>query len=108
MVGRTFSILDAMVLVAATAAGVKVISLWTRPEDISGHFRSFQDGAFLVRFVAGTLAFYWAVAVVLLRLRRPRPPLRSLGRQPGFVACYSVALAFLATASLGGYVLIRP
>ena len=33
-------------------------------------------------------------AVFLLRLRTPRPPWRSLLRQPGFVACLSVLVAF--------------
>ena len=89
---RSFSILDAMVLVAATAVGLKIISFWIRPEDLSGQFRSFQNGTSLLRFIADTLGFSWAVDVPLLRLRRPRPPLRFLGRQPGFVACYAVVL----------------
>ena len=35
-----------------------------------------------------------------IRLRRPRPPLRELLRQPGFVACSSIILAALVLVDL--------
>jgi hypothetical protein len=35
----------------------------------------------------------WTAAIVVLRLRGPRPPRRQLWRQPGFVACFAVIFA---------------
>ncbi len=49
----------------------------------------------------------WMVTSFLLRLRQPRPPLRSLAVQPGFAAAFAVVVALLINAvalrSIGDY-----
>ncbi len=99
---RKPTVLDALAMVAAVAVGLA----WTR------HFQSFENGSevypapddvppdfFRIRvFAWWILCLSHCVAVVtlgvlLLRLRKPRPRLRSLTRQPGAVACGAVVFA---------------
>ncbi|MFO0954348.1 MAG: hypothetical protein U0835_24955 [Isosphaeraceae bacterium] len=42
----------------------------------------------------GPVLMTWTVAVVLLRLMPPRPPMRRLFLQPGAAACGAVAIGF--------------
>ena len=96
---RPFTILDAMILIAATAAGLGVTRDWAEPffmdmlrvyevPPVSGLVNT--AGAVLT-----PITFYWTIAAVGIRLRRPRPSLRRLGRQPGLVACLAVILEAL-------------
>jgi hypothetical protein len=111
---RKFSILDAMVLVAATAVGLAFLR--ASVGDFSELGARMQDS---VRVLAGPLdhwgawglAIYstcvqaaalsipfgwaWSVAILLLRLRRPRPRRRRLACQPGAIACYSAAITLV-------------
>ena len=55
--------------------------------------------SWLPLFVFGLVPRYIALSMVCLlamRLRRPRPNLRSLSRQPGAVACAAAAAAMAA------------
>jgi hypothetical protein len=108
---RKCTVLDAMILVAAVAIGF----LWTRyfvHSDRGGELYPGQfDGGppvdgprFMIRI---EIASWWvmglshcvaviAIALLVLRLREPRIPLRQLARQPGTVACTAVFLAVMA------------
>ena len=120
---RRFTLLDAMVLVAATAAGLAV-GLSTRsepfhfrggatpfgewpslePVDFSGgllQWKTYRETHMLltgIAYQAMPLTFPWTLAVLALRLRRPRPSLRRLAHQPGFAACVAVAVMSVAGA----------
>ncbi len=108
---RPFTLLDAMILVAATAAALPAVQMIGIGIGIVGPGDNLVDE--LVAFVAagefrelGALLTYlpvpvgaaWTVALIPLRLRRPRPPWRRLARQPGLAAA---SAATLALAPLG-------
>jgi hypothetical protein len=103
---RRFTLLDAMALIAATAVGLFLFRL-TSPEwsDIRAtlgrsdrgmrRFTVLQDaGQAVVPFLAA-----WTVALLLLRLRRPRPRLRRALLQPGAVACAAATVAIAVEAT---------
>src|SRR5262245_26512014 len=93
MKSRTFGLADAMLLVVAAATG-----LWLNRMDW-GEMHVFHRNAYdsveqilsliLPHVAAGTMA------LVGMRMRRPRPPLRRLARQPGAVACMAASAIFL-------------
>ena len=97
-VDRRFTILDAMTLVAASALAFSLV----RPLVLGG-LRNEPSWAGYLAAVIGTLVT-WTPAVLFLRLRRPRPALRRLSRQPGFAAGVAgtaiLALGALATGLL--------
>ena len=88
--GRKLTLSDAMIVGAATATALAVTRradlwdyswTWSEPyRDILCHIRWNCFGA---SFVIAA----WSLAFLILRLRRPRPMLRRLARQPGMVAC---------------------
>jgi hypothetical protein len=98
---RNFNILDAVVLVAATAVGIAgVVAIERRP-------RSPFDGpaslAERVHESCGNLTFLllaWGLAFLLLRLRSPRPRLRRLFRSPGAAACATVFVVMFVELAL--------
>jgi hypothetical protein len=79
--------------VAATLALLRVV-----PEAsyvfIGGGFRHYGQAPLVVRMAmtATYLLIPWTVAVFLMRLRLPRPPLRRLVFQPGMAACGAVTI----------------
>jgi hypothetical protein len=86
------TILDGLILVAATAVGFALaragyLSLgWgTRPDRIA----RLADGTRL----ASCLVLAWTMAFLPIRMRMPRPPWREVLRQPGLVACCAVCLS---------------
>lgn len=87
-----FTILDAMILVCATAIGVTVVRNWFPPAFYRDITIAWPDRAFFASKILSSISLYLAMATVLIRLRRPRPSLRRLGYQPGLVACLSVSL----------------
>ncbi len=96
---RTFKITDAMVLIAATAVGL-ALARGAYPYDLLRP----RVGSYLSWLLNGPsscLVAAWAMAVVVLRLRRPRPPRRRLVRQPGFVAGVASLMAMLLGSVCG-------
>src|SRR5947209_1686828 len=83
-----FTLLDAMVLIAATAFGL-AISM--------GNLRAMSPA--LPPVIRALLAIVpcagtWTIALALLYLRRPRPSIHDISRRPGSLACGAAMLAF--------------
>jgi hypothetical protein len=102
---RSCTIFDLMVVVAATAISSS-LSLGEIPPAVetSSILRPLPRGwSFML--VAGRILTLlpvlfpwfaiWTLAILIARLRRPRPRGRGLARQPGFVACCSVATVLM-------------
>jgi hypothetical protein len=91
-VDRRFTLLDAMVLVAATALGMAVSRAMHAA--LPAHFFQrniiYRVFPYLVSTTFGLLA---------LSLRQPRPKLRRLMTRPGAAACVTPSLALVATAA---------
>ena len=98
MSGRRFTLLDAMVLVAATAVGIAGARLYlaAAAELVSARVSSVIY--FRIDAVSPCLSA-WSVALIALRLGPPRPPLRRLVLQPGIAACLVAAVALPFTAA---------
>jgi hypothetical protein len=83
---RPFTILDAMILVGASAVGLALART------------ILKDALMMPRspmWVARPITYFllsWTLAFIPLRLRRPRPPLHRLMDQPGMAACCAVAI----------------
>jgi hypothetical protein len=95
---RKFTIVDAMVLVAATAVGLVVSRAFlseglTFPDQWT--WDSVGELALALNQLIAPVALAWTLAVCLLRLRGPRPRLRLVFRQPGMVACTAALIVFL-------------
>jgi hypothetical protein len=119
---RTFSLLDAMVLIAATAIGLGGLRGWVElgaelgesvatiahPEaGWSPWGWAIYQGYGLLGEVLLPFCCSWTLALLALRLRGPRPRLRRLARQPGAMACYSAAVGLIpALIGVLGWVLI--
>jgi hypothetical protein len=109
---RRFSIADAMILIVATSIGIVLVRA-ILPNILAGIMSIVADfahppkqgasatvDAWLVALLAASpLLAAWTVALLLLHLRRPRPHLNCMLRQPGAVACViaTLGMAFCAT-----------
>jgi hypothetical protein len=96
---RRFSLLDAMILIAATAVGLAIARRWTQLADVTRLFLSPDEGplpvlASLTRRIvlSWPVVAMWTLALVALRLRRPRPRGRRLFAPAGVVACLVAAV----------------
>ena len=80
------------------------------------HFRTLAGAVQLGRIlniIVLNFLFFLIPACLILRLRRPRPPLRMVIRQPGFAACAApvavvlaaLPLAFVTPSELAGQVI---
>ncbi|MGO9465028.1 MAG: hypothetical protein ACLQIB_12215 [Isosphaeraceae bacterium] len=92
---RKFTLLDAMILVAATAAGLALLRMLLAEGRFS--LGAIFVGRFTSRVLGGIEWAYpflmmWTFALVILGLRPPRPPIRRLARQPGMAACSAASL----------------
>jgi hypothetical protein len=103
MVVRRLSVLDAMILVAATAMGLAGIRACS-PAFYSYQYTPITPPPWLnwLAVVLSNWAFYvsplpaaWTLAAMVLRLRSPRPPMRRLMRQPGAVAVLAATMLVL-------------
>ena len=122
---RRFGLCDAMVLVAATAVGLAsfpytfgdlskyAIKLLKLVGDLAAPQRDWRDRVVSVYYIfaqfAGLLLPFcsaWSLALIILRLRQPRPALREIAVQPGAVACGSALLATLCFSILVGFILV--
>jgi hypothetical protein len=72
-------LLDGMILIAGAAVGFAGVR--------SAEFR--MNWAFTARLFSDYFLMLASCVVLTFRLRRPRPPIRVLARQPGAVACFA-------------------
>ena len=92
---RKLTIVDGMVLVAATGIGFAFLRMLGsegflfRSETVMSGYRHMAQCANEVAF---PFLACWTAAVLGLRLRQPRPRMRRLARQPGMAACSAAAL----------------
>jgi hypothetical protein len=121
---RRFTLLDAMILVAATAIAIPAIwsqidnewtdafvpSYWDR---VQGGWRAWP-GVMPAVFIADVIELArpclatWTLALLALRLRRPRPTRRRLLLRPGMVACVAAACVLcLNTLGLLAFLLLE-
>ncbi len=89
---RKFTLFDAMVIIAATAVGfVPIRYLYDEilvnsgPEDWT--LESIYVFAMLASTLTAPILITWSAALWVLRLRKPRPKLWQVYRQPGMIAC---------------------
>lgn len=85
---RRFTLLDGMILTAATAVGLGVARFHVGLYE--GREIPFSDHPSRISLWVG---FAWTVALIPLRLRAPRPPFRDIRRQPGLVMAIAVVSA---------------
>jgi hypothetical protein len=88
--GRRFTLLDAMTLISATAVGLAGGRARLSLEKFHGVWWLYD-----LHYASVWMAIAWSLALLFLRLRRPRPRWRRLGVQPGWVAEAAVAGAIL-------------
>jgi len=97
---RRFGIADALILVAATAAGLAASrgidarltegdAIWSRAIDLPQWARMYWG------VMAMPMAAAWSLAALDLRRRRPHPSPPRLSRQPGWAATLAATLALL-------------
>ena len=103
---RRINILDGLIIVAAVAAWIVLTQLWVR--ELATELPVYVSAS-VVPMASRTRAAGWAVsalipwtfAVLAINLRRPRPRLWVLARQPGAVACMvSAMMLFLEAVNL--------
>jgi len=108
---RRFTILDAMVMAAATAVGLAYFRAllpggwWRASWVVSPALRALG----IAEDLYWSLATPWMIAITALRLRRPRPSPRRLVRQPGVMACCAALMAMIpALTHVALYATFRP
>ena len=90
---RRLTLADGLILIAAAAAGFAIARI---PQGVYPGRVPVVNGDEVSLFERSMISTYWAslllmLALIPLRLMRPRPPLRWIRRQPGFIACLTVA-----------------
>src|SRR5438270_7361810 len=100
--GRRLNLFDVMVFVAMAAAGLA--SLRGVSPDVFSTGRASYLPSIRHELIGPLLpcGLVWTLAVLLLRLGRPRPSRRHLARQPGAVAC----VASISSAGAGALALV--
>jgi hypothetical protein len=92
--GRRATIADGMILIAAITVGLAMARSYTRSLyreiPVASSLRTFL----LFQGPVPCLVFTGMLALIAVRLQRPRPRLSSLVRQPGFAACCAGVAAF--------------
>jgi hypothetical protein len=76
-----FTIVDAILLIAATAVAFGVLRDWIAPI-FTQPLPPLKNLVNLPYLVLGPFNFYWTVALLAIRLRHPRPTLRSSAGNP--------------------------
>jgi hypothetical protein len=94
---RNFTVLDALILIAATAGGL--VLLKPALDDLRFlHSWDWEEPAmsfFYGMLYAPPLLIGWSVGTLALSFRQPRPPLGILARSPGFVINAAVIVGAL-------------
>jgi hypothetical protein len=96
---RPFALLDGLILLVPVAIGFALtrpnleVSHWTPLNEWAGRWKEMIDHSERItsRFISVGM-----LGMLAVRLRRPRPGLRRLSRQPGAVACAAAATAMAA------------
>lgn len=102
-IGRRFTILDAMILVAAVAGGLALGKTISGDALFIGRFHPDWSTRHIRYFLLGP-----TLAVLVLGLLRPRPPLKTLACRPGMAACLAATLAtFVDAVFWAGYILLN-
>ena len=105
-VRRRFTLADGMILIAATAIGLAAMRIYLP----RGRYSLMEMGARggwldrVVRDLSYCLPMFacWTIAVLILRLRKPRPPFRRLWKQPGAVAGLAVSVTVISNVVMLG------
>ena len=114
--GRRFNLVDLAILVLAMAVGLAAtrkdnegIFIWSNNFPIIvNNYRIWINPFILVKAVyMETWLMALSAGWLVLQLRQPRPRLRQLSRQPGFLACFSSVVITLASGPLI-WILINP
>jgi hypothetical protein len=97
---RKFTLVDAMVLIAATAVAFVPITLfYNSPDPPEGHqntwvsWMSFFTWGWELNLYSSAIVVAWSAALCLLCIRKPRPRLSRVWRQPGVAACLAILIA---------------
>ena len=92
---RRLTIADALILVAAAGVGFAFARDWL------GRYRQLNGNSFtgyeVFIYTTCWAALAISIALIPLRLRRPRPRWRSLRWQPGLVACLAVLVSLVCS-----------
>jgi hypothetical protein len=97
---RRLTLLDVMILIAATAVGAQSLHVIWSQLNVSHFASSLDTRPLLGLFVRAPHAFgaavpvfaAWTVALLVPWMRRPRPPFHRLAMQPGLAACTAATL----------------
>jgi hypothetical protein len=108
-VQRKFTLVDAMVLIAANGIALVPIRLflwanWHFPEEWS--VPEIWRAGLEINVSLVPLALALSVALWLLAMKKPRPGVRRLYRKPGMAAC-TVALVYAVLSAVGYAVFLR-
>lgn len=96
---HAFTILDGIVLVAVMAVGLTLARNFWAFGDAASYMRDMrepQKSANLFASVSSRFVCPAMLGLLIIRLRRPRPPLRRLVAQPGLAACLAGTVAMVA------------
>src|SRR5580700_2968913 len=109
ILARKFTLVDAMVLIAATAIAFVPIRLflwenWHFPEERS--VPEIWRAGLEINVSLVPLALSLSAAILLLAMKKPRPNIRRALRRPGIAAC-TVALLYAALSAIGYGVFLR-
>jgi hypothetical protein len=106
---RSFSLGDALILILALALGLAlarpyIILIANYIHTAPNKYFQTLDGTVSLGRSLNLIMLYFLYfllpAFLILRLRRPRPPMHSLVRQPGFAACAAPVACYLAALPL--------
>jgi len=100
--GRRFKLLDGMILVAATAAGLAALRTYSTYLLSGSRSRSVPPPWALPALVVARgivwgspIAAMWSLFATAISLRPPRPRLRRLAARPGILACWAASLGLV-------------
>lgn len=100
---RRFTVLDAMILTGAVAigcwAGLQEL-IWSIAPDDPHPWLLWTRRVRLILVRTAPFASVVTMALLFLRLLRPRPPAIRLARQPGFIACLAASLGLFVGGSM--------
>src|SRR4051794_3154504 len=104
---RRLNLVDLAILVLAAAVGfltvrrdLKTFTYWPFGEGAEEFYLWTNPLVLAKAVVVEEWLMVWTAAWLALQLRRPRPQLHRLSRQPGFVACFSASVVFLISGPL--------